>query len=304
MISQKFCMLIGKISSDVWNKLNLAYQYRTTIEEVSITDFIWSSLMECRDIETVATKRPGEVAESKTGADLEWWIIDRKLNKGVGLRIQAKIINKSRNGYDKLKYKIGDRYQIDVLIESAMNEKMIPLYSFYSYSHINSKAWEFAFAHQIQQLFIKSIENVHKRETLKDFLFTAEELFCDVKSIQDLVELFGELTDVNHPEQYIRESVPDYIDTMLRTKKEIVRNRIRGRRKRGTIFTTGMSNDNQSLIDIIKNTFSIFKKTKINIFKHRIIESLKGDRIQSHISYVDFPTSGPDVQYIVVTYYD
>ncbi|MEF2247308.1 DUF6615 family protein [Paenibacillus sp. IITD108] len=260
--------------------------------------------MSCNNIETVATKKPGNVEEYKTGADFEWWFIEKKTQKSIGLRIQAKVINKICTGYNELKHKIGDQYQINVLINSALNEKMIPMYCFYSYSYSKwepNRAWELAFAHKIKEVFFESIETVHKREAIKEHLFSAEELFCPITCIEDFVYLFGTLTNIKDLEDYVRGSVPDYIDNMLKNKQENIKKRTSGNRKRGTIFMPRVVKREGSK-DILKNVIFCLKKANLNKIKNRLFDFVNGS--PSQVSFVDFPTKGPNVGYIMVSLFE
>ncbi len=294
MISQKMCGLVQDISGDIWKELDFAFRYSTSIEETTLTHLIWKSILKCQTVETVATKKPGNAEEFKTGADLEWWFIDRKSEKSIGLRIQSKIINKTCTGYNKLKYKVGDEYQINILIESARNEKMIPFYSFYSYSYSEiepRRAWEFAFAHKIKEVFVGSIKTIHNREVIKEFLYPAEELFCSINSIEDLVYLFSTVSKISNPEQYIKDSLPDYINSMLKSKQENIKDRIGGKWKQGTMSPSARRD--LSFIEMIRNTFK-------NVIK--LSNLLKRERLK--VSSVEFPAAGPDVEYIMVSLFE
>ncbi|MDQ0114949.1 DUF6615 family protein [Paenibacillus harenae] len=302
MVSRNLCRLVQEISEDMWKELDFAFSNNTSIEETTVTHLIWKSLMSCQYFESVVTKKPGNVEEYKTGADLDWWFIDKKKQKCIGLRIQSKIINKTCTGYNKLKHKVGDEYQINILIDSAREEKLIPLYSFYSYSYSHtesSRTWEFAFAHKIKEVFLQSIRTVHNREVINECLFSAEELFCPINNIDDFVDLFSRATNIKNPEHYVMEGLPDYINTMLINKQESIKKRIGGKRKRGTLIMPHVLGQNRSLLDMMKNSLLTFKNVNVNTIKKLLINLFKGNREQ--ITLVDFPTTGPDVKYIMVS---
>ncbi|PVC66620.1 hypothetical protein C2I27_16695, partial [Priestia megaterium] len=100
--------------------------------EESITDEIIYKIETAAPPDTLIYHAP---TESKTGADIEWWLIDRTYKKAIVLRLQAKKLT-AKGFYDGINRNIGNsksKKQIDRLIGRAIRDRAIPLYCFYNY---------------------------------------------------------------------------------------------------------------------------------------------------------------------------
>ena len=73
-------------------------------------------------------------AESRTGADWEWWLMAHN-GHCLGFRIQAKVLDTATDCYRYLHHRHGDRYQVDALIKRALTGtyRTIPLVCLYSH---------------------------------------------------------------------------------------------------------------------------------------------------------------------------
>ncbi|PIV56134.1 hypothetical protein COY52_04350 [Candidatus Desantisbacteria bacterium CG_4_10_14_0_8_um_filter_48_22] len=114
----------------IWNLLNDANSFSLNLREDSITDWNLLELYRMHPLEIII-KTFSSVEEGTVGADWEWWLNSQDF--WLGFRVQAKKLD-----YATLKYKQLDRTnnrgrQIDLLIESALNDNLIPLYIFYNY---------------------------------------------------------------------------------------------------------------------------------------------------------------------------
>lgn len=108
--------------------------------------------------------------ESQSGADIEWWLFDKKLQRAIALRIQAKKMDND-GVYNGINRNIGSitkkhptiRKQINVLLKASIADKMIPLYCFYNYlegidpSKPRLKnCWTYSLANSVKQAIIKT----------------------------------------------------------------------------------------------------------------------------------------------------
>ncbi|AZC00460.1 hypothetical protein DKE52_008150 [Acinetobacter pittii] len=71
--------------------------------EESITDSLMVEL-KLRHPYDVFTTTFTRHEEGKNGADWEWWFVDSTGRKGIGFRVQAKIINFESNSFKQLHY--------------------------------------------------------------------------------------------------------------------------------------------------------------------------------------------------------
>jgi len=66
----------------------------------------------------------------QTGADWEWWFVDRY--HALGLRVQAKRLRQDgRQNFKLLSHKTRHGYQIEMLINSPRKKNLLPFYVFY-----------------------------------------------------------------------------------------------------------------------------------------------------------------------------
>jgi hypothetical protein len=126
------CDTFRKLAFDTWFKIQQSKSVLLHIGEETITD---NNLLDLKikHPKEIITRTFTKPQESKNGADWEWWLTGPS-NKWFGIRIQAKIINFTNDKYEHLHYKINKTtYQSDRLIQSASENKAIPLYCLYSY---------------------------------------------------------------------------------------------------------------------------------------------------------------------------
>lgn len=136
----------------------------------------------------------------------------------------------------------------------------------------------------------------------KECLFTAEELFCPINSIEDFINLFRSATNLRNYEYDISMDVPDHIRAMLKKKQENIQKRTGGKRKRGTIFMPHSLKKDHSFRELIRSALSTLKNINIKKIKNQMIDLVRRER--APVSLVDFPVTGPDVKYIVVTLFE
>lgn len=129
------CQTFRNLSYKTWMQLGKARQVKHQMLEESITDLLMVELKSQNPYEII-TKTFTRKQEGKNGADWEWWFVDSSGKKGIGFRVQAKIINFQSNSFEQLHYlktskTKGKVYQTDLLIQEARRKHLIPLYCLY-----------------------------------------------------------------------------------------------------------------------------------------------------------------------------
>ena len=125
------CETMKECSSWTWNRLREASEIKIHLGEESLTDF---NLLKIRLLHNreVFTSTFSKLAESREGADWEWWFLDKALNRALGFRVQAKVIGMSGT-FDHLYYANKKGLQVETLCERALKSKTIPIYCLYSF---------------------------------------------------------------------------------------------------------------------------------------------------------------------------
>lgn len=128
------CYSFKYLSSKTWLKLSVARKVDHQVLEESITDFLMVNL-KFKHPTKIYTKTFNRREEFVNGADWEWWLIDSTGCKGIGFRVQAKIINFTTNSFNHLNYKSKKSVlsQTQKLIDDAQNATipLIPIYCLY-----------------------------------------------------------------------------------------------------------------------------------------------------------------------------
>jgi len=99
------------------------------VNEESLTDYLlWqiSKTVPWVRYHKFSRRKEGE----ETGADWEWWFVDRQ--HALGMRVQAKLLhNSSKQNGKALLYRNKKGYQIEMLIRSSITKGVLPFYAFY-----------------------------------------------------------------------------------------------------------------------------------------------------------------------------
>ena len=119
-----------KNSAWTWNKLREARALNFQIGEESITDFIVLNIKKW-GIGKIAVDTFTRHAESVNGSDWEWWFTGPS-GKWLGMRVQAKVLNLTSEKYEYLHHKNKHGFQVDLLIDDANKNGLIPLYCMYT----------------------------------------------------------------------------------------------------------------------------------------------------------------------------
>lgn len=132
------CQTFKILSFKTWSLLQAARFANHQINEETITDLLMVYLKFNNSYE-IFTRTFTRTEEKQNGSDWEWWLIDSTGKKGLGFRVQAKIINFKSDSFQQLYYK----NQNNVLIYQAENssKKLIPIYCLYSHhdTHLKSE---------------------------------------------------------------------------------------------------------------------------------------------------------------------
>lgn len=129
------CQTFRELSYQTWIQLGKARQVKHQMLEESITDSLMVEL-KLRHPYDVFTTTFTRHEEGKNGADWEWWFVDSTGRKGIGFRVQAKIINFESNSFKQLHYiknkgEPTEQSQTELLIKAAQSKNLIPLYCLY-----------------------------------------------------------------------------------------------------------------------------------------------------------------------------
>ncbi|MFE8149334.1 hypothetical protein RBA69_19215 [Brenneria goodwinii] len=119
-----------KNSGWAWNSLREAKKHSYQIGEESITDFLVLNIKKWGSRKIVVntfTRRK----ESVNGSDWEWWFTGPS-GKWLGMRVQAKVLKLDSEKYEHLHYSNVNGQQVDLLIQDAKNNDLIPLYCMYT----------------------------------------------------------------------------------------------------------------------------------------------------------------------------
>jgi len=98
------------------------------VGEESLTDFL---LWQISQLPFVKYRKFSKREEGQqTGADWEWWFVDRY--HALGLRVQAKRLRQNgKENFRLLAHKTRHGYQIEMLINSSKKKNLLPFYVFY-----------------------------------------------------------------------------------------------------------------------------------------------------------------------------
>lgn len=118
-----------KNSAWAWNKLREARTLDFQIGEESLTDFIVLNIRKW-GAGKIAIETFTRHAESLNGSDWEWWFTGPS-GKWLGMRVQAKVLNLVSEKFEHLHHENKHGFQVDLLIDDADKNGVIPLYCMY-----------------------------------------------------------------------------------------------------------------------------------------------------------------------------
>ncbi|MCG2572400.1 hypothetical protein LVY74_02355 [Acinetobacter sp. ME22] len=203
------CQIFRDLSYKTWMQLGQARQVDYQIRETSITDFLMVELKSQNSYEVITKAFKGN-EEGKNGADWEWWFLNSSGKKGIGFRVQAKIINFESNSFEQLHYKnqtytlIESSQGISILKHLIMNKEFFGL----------EKSQKINSIRKIQKplvplycLYINDVNNILTNDLLTSFHFfcnsAIEHFGCSIVAVRDIMRLktinkSNKLQDVNN----------------------------------------------------------------------------------------------------------
>lgn len=114
----------------VWDNLREARFHGFQVGEESITDFIVLNIKKWgagKIIVDTFTRHK----ESVNGSDWEWWFTGPS-GMWLGMRLQAKVLNLASEKYEHLHHKNKNGQQVDLLVNDARKNGLIPIYCMYT----------------------------------------------------------------------------------------------------------------------------------------------------------------------------
>ncbi|RCX15622.1 hypothetical protein DFP94_11470 [Fontibacillus phaseoli] len=191
--------LFEKLAIDTWERLKYGEELNCSQSEETITDI---NLLEIKraNLHDILVSKSDKYEEGITGIDWEWWIGSNSTG-WWRYAVQAKKLSENRK-YNKLRHRVGQEYQIDILERYSKSNNCIPLYCFYNYIDDNmlNKNWHCYLPFEKEQLgcTVVPLDSVRKAFTLRaDKSFSA--LHSDFRSIpwRCLVRCPDFLVDIN-----------------------------------------------------------------------------------------------------------
>lgn len=124
---------IEKLTTELWETIDLANKLNTKYGEETITDILLLELAKQRNYNLRIIQTPKNIEKDK-GTDWEWFIGSQ--NYGwTRFAIQAKKAdpNSKKGNYNCLSHIVGTEEQHEILLRYAKVNNAIPLYCFYNY---------------------------------------------------------------------------------------------------------------------------------------------------------------------------
>lgn len=119
-----------KNSGWAWDRLREARKHSYQVGEESITDFLVLNIKKWGEgkivIDTFTRHK-----EAVNGSDWEWWFTGSS-GKWLGMRVQAKVLKLKSEKYEYLHHSNKNGQQVDLLIQDANRNGLVPLYCMYT----------------------------------------------------------------------------------------------------------------------------------------------------------------------------
>ncbi len=129
------CSSFRREAGAVWSRMQIAANLGISLSEETITETAVYNLAVVHQQKDFRIDLATKAAESKHGADWEWWFT--KGNTGICFRVQAKRLfpNGKYSSLAKPKSHSSPYEQLDKLVESASTDGHEALYCFYNFPH-------------------------------------------------------------------------------------------------------------------------------------------------------------------------
>ncbi|OOR62248.1 hypothetical protein BLX04_15000 [Bacillus mycoides] len=129
-MSNNTIQLFEKLAEDTWERIEYGENLNCRQSEETITDINLLDIMRA-ELKNVVVSKANKGNEKFTGLDWEWWIGSNSTG-WWRYAIQAKKIS-PEGKYAKLRHKVKDEYQINILERYSKANNCIPLYCFYNH---------------------------------------------------------------------------------------------------------------------------------------------------------------------------
>jgi hypothetical protein len=131
----KLCSSFRREAGAVWNRMQTAAKLGISLSEETVTELTINNLAVEHKQKNFRVDLATKHAESKHGADWEWWFT--KGNQGICFRVQAKRLypNGTYNSLIYPKSKGIPYKQLDKLVQAASADGHEALYCFYNFPH-------------------------------------------------------------------------------------------------------------------------------------------------------------------------
>ncbi|WP_288450105.1 DUF6615 family protein [uncultured Acinetobacter sp.] len=213
-----------KLSSSVWYFLEDARNVDYQIKEETITDFLMIFLKK-NNKHMVKIKTFTRKEEKQNGSDWEWWFLDSSGKKGIGFRVQAKILNLKKNKFLQLYYKNQNQNLISEAKKAKI--KLFPLYCLYTHKDdllTDYYGCSIISAYSIKNLKLKNIEPT--LDNLKSHMFPWHILVCDCQKTNIKMSLPNRIWKILKEENFFEENIrtddlpnngelPNYVKKMI-----------------------------------------------------------------------------------------
>ncbi|MGL4171129.1 DUF6615 family protein [Morganella morganii] len=258
-----------KNSAWVWNSLREAKKHGYQIGEESITDFLILNIKKWGSNKIVVNTFTRQ-KESVNGSDWEWWFTGPS-GKWLGMRVQAKVIKLSSEKYEHLHYSNTNGQQVDLLIQDAKNNDLIPLYCMYTNWKLGDykigwkcKTYKPSIRHYgtsiLSPTIVKKLQKSglnHLKDVIS-YLRPMHCIFCcsgfggvdlPYRALAWLVNAQLLTTDnTRQVENFLKDSPPDYVNKILHDKIDGDLIRLEDHRlKRVTIFRAVNDENDESI---------------------------------------------------------
>lgn len=249
-MSNTLCAAFNKVSSDTWFRIQESRGLLHLLGEETLTDLLILDLLR-QHIPDIHIEVFTKNREGKNGADWEWWFRD-KSGKCVGMRVQAKVIDKSGKIFEHLHYPYPNynklkksSYQCEKLIASANDEfyPLIPVYCLYTHwssppelisnligfkpTIYNQASFGCSIiaAENIRKLRMKKNKREHNRKLVDTLPYSMPlpYLLCNAHDSSNsitgkILGAFIATGTLNSAEGYLLPTLPDYIAELLENR--------------------------------------------------------------------------------------
>ena len=168
-MSSHLCETFRSLAFKTYDQIGRARRVGHQPLEETFTDTNILELMD-RHPKEIFSRVFNKKEEGINGADWEWWLTNRKQDKWLGLRVQAKILHLKSDTFAHLHYKSGKTkkiYQLAKLKSACKTEGLVPLYCLYTHQPISGRRYSEAYGCSLTSL--RRVEELQGAGEICDF---------------------------------------------------------------------------------------------------------------------------------------